>query len=316
VVTLNDIELAAELLRPHVHRTPILTSRTLNERAGNELLFKAENLQRIGAFKIRGAYNKISSLSAEERARGVIAHSSGNHAQGVALASRIFGIKAVIVMPENSVPGKLSATRGYGAEIVLCADSTDDRERVTAELVAKHGYVLIHPYNDPKLIAGQGTAALELCEDAAPLDALYVPVGGGGLIAGSAIAAKARFPKIKVIGVETEGADDCCRSFRAGAIVKIPRADTIADGMRTLSVGTLNFEVIQKYVDDVITIRDEEALAMMRFFFERMKIVVEPTGAVAPAAALANKAGFRGKRIAAIISGGNVDPSVMARALA
>jgi threonine dehydratase len=219
-------------------------------------------------------------------------------------------------MPENSVPGKLNATRAYGARVVLCADSTDDRERVTAELIAQHGYVLIHPYNDPQLIAGQGTAALELCEDSGPLDALYVPVGGGGLIAGSVIAAKARCPRIRVIGVETEGADDCYQSFRSGAIVKIPRAETIADGMRTLSVGTLNFEIIRSYVDDVITIRDEEALAMMRFFFERMKVVVEPTGAVAPAAALANKAGFRGKRVGAIISGGNVDPAVMARALA
>jgi threonine dehydratase len=316
MVTFSDIEAAAGLLRPHIHRTPVLRSRTLDALAGNELLLKAENLQRIGAFKIRGAYNKIASLTDAERARGVVAHSSGNHAQGVALASRLFGIRATIVMPENSVPGKVAATKGYGAEVIFCADSTDDRERVTAELIRERGAVLIHPYNDEKLIAGQGTAALELCEDAGSLDALYVPVGGGGLIAGSAIAAKHRFPGITVIGVETEGADDCCQSFRAGRIIKIPRADTIADGMRTLSVGTLNFEIIRRFVDDVITVRDEEVLAMMRFFFERMKVVVEPTGAVAPAAALANRAGFKGKRLGAIISGGNVDPAVMARALA
>ena len=316
MVTFSDIEAASRLLRPHVHRTPILRSRTLDSLVGNELMLKAENLQRIGAFKIRGAYNKIASLSGADRARGVIAHSSGNHAQGVALASRLFGIKATIVMPENSVPGKVAATKGYGAEVIFCADSTDDRERLTAELMSRHGFVLIHPYNDEKLIAGQGTAALELFEDSGSLDALYVPVGGGGLIAGSAIVAKHLSPNVKVIGVETAGADDCCQSFRAGKIVKIPRADTIADGMRTLSVGTLNFEIIQKYVDDVITVRDDDVLAMMRFFFERMKVVVEPTGAVAPAAALANALGFKGKKVGAIISGGNVDPAVMARALA
>ena len=315
MITIREVEAAARVLAGNIHRSPVLTSRTLDERAGNHLFLKAENFQRIGAFKIRGAYAKLSSLSAADRGRGVIAHSSGNHAQGVALASRLFGVRATVVMPENSVPAKVAATKAYGAEVVLCADSTDDRERVTAELMTRHGYVLIHPYDDAHLITGQGTAAMELCEDAGPLDVLYVPIGGGGLISGSAVAAKALCPNIRVIGVETEGANDCFQSFRTGRIVKIPRADTIADGMRTLSVGKLNFEIIRRYVDDVITIRDDEALAMMRFFFERMKVVVEPTGAVAPAAALANAAHFSGKRVGAIISGGNVDPAVMALAL-
>ena len=313
MVTFSDIEAASRVIAQHVHRTPLLTSATFDALTGNTTYFKAENLQRIGAFKIRGAYNKIASLSGEERSRGVIAHSSGNHAQGVALASRLFGIQATVVMPENSVRSKMEATKGYGAKVVLCADSTDDRERVTSELIARHGYVLIHPYNDEKLIAGQGTAALELFQDAADLDALFVPVGGGGLIAGCAVAAKHCSPSVKVIGVETEGANDCYQSFRAGRIIKIPSANTIADGMRTLSVGAINFEIIQRYVDDVVTVRDDDVLRMMKFFFERMKIVVEPTGAVAPAAVMSNALGLKGKRIGAVISGGNVDPALLTR---
>lgn len=315
MVSFSDIEAASRLLRPHIHRTPLLASRTLNALTGNEIIFKAENLQRIGAFKIRGAYAKIASLSTEERSRGVIAHSSGNHAQGVALASKIFGIRATIVMPHNSVTAKVEATKGYGAEVIFCEDSTDERERMTAALMEKHGSVLIHPYNDERLIAGQGTVALELFEDAKDLDVLLVPVGGGGLIAGCAVAAKHCSPGVRVIGVETEGANDCYQSFRARRIVKIDSANTIADGMRTLCVGTLNFEIIQRFVDDVVTVRDSDVLAMMRFFFERMKIVVEPTGAVAPAAAMANVLGLRGKKIGAVISGGNVDPALMRRVL-
>jgi threonine dehydratase len=314
-VTFSDIEAAAEVLRPVAHRTPLLSSRTFNELAGNEVYFKAENLQRVGAFKFRGAYNKIHSLTDAERANGVIAHSSGNHAQGVALAAKLHGLKAVVVMPHNSVAMKVDATRGYGAEVVPCPDSTDDRERVTADLVAKHGYTLIHPYNDPTLIAGQGTAAAEIRHDLADLDYLFVPVGGGGLISGCAIAAKSLFPGVKVIGVETEGANDAYQSFRAGKIVKIPKATTIADGMRTLSVGTLNFEIIRKYVDDVVTIPDSAIFPMMRFFLERMKILAEPTGAVAPAAMMTNVLNLKGKRIAAIVSGGNVDPAVLREAI-
>ncbi len=315
LVTFSDIEAAAEVLRPVAHRTPLLSSRTFNALTGNEVYFKAENFQRIGAFKFRGAYNKIHSLTAAELAKGVIAHSSGNHAQGVALASKLHGTRAVVVMPHNSVSMKVEGTKGYGAEVIFCEDSTDDRERVTAELIAKHGYSLIHPYNDPKLIAGQGTAAAEIRHDLKDLDYLFVPVGGGGLIAGCSIAAKNIFPNVKVIGVETEGADDAHQSFRAGKIVKIPKAVTIADGMRTLSVGALNFEIMKKYVDDVITIPDSAIFPMMRFFMERMKVVVEPTGAVAPAAVMTNRLDLKGKKIAALVSGGNVDPDTLKQAL-
>lgn len=315
MVTFSDIEAAAEVLRPVAHRTPLLSSRTFNELTGNEVYFKAENLQRVGAFKFRGAYNKIHSLTGAERSRGVIAHSSGNHAQGVALAAKLHGLKAVVVMPHNSVEMKVAATKGYGAEVVPCPDSTDDRERVTAELIAKHGYTLIHPYADPKLIAGQGTAAAEIRLDIADLDYLFVPVGGGGLVSGCAIAAKSLFPNVKVIGVETEGANDAYQSFRAGRIVKLAKANTIADGMRTLSVGALNFEIITKYVDDIVTIPDAAIFPMMRFFLERMKVLVEPTGAVAPAAVMTDVLGLKGKRVAAILSGGNVDPAVLKQAL-
>lgn len=315
MISIKDIEKAYSLLKPVVHKTPLLSSRTFNQLNGNEVYFKAENFQRIGAFKFRGAYNKVSSLTEEERKRGVVAHSSGNHAQGVALAAKLFGIKAVIVMPHDSVKSKVEATKEYGAEVIFCGTSTDDRERVTNELIQKFGYTLLHPYNDEKLIAGQGTAAYEAIQELKELDYLFVPVGGGGLISGCAIAAKSLCPTVKVIGVETEGANDCYRTFRQKKIVKIEKATTIADGMRTLSIGSLNFEIIMKYVDDVITIKDEDIYPMMKFFFERMKIVVEPTGAVAPAAIMKNALGLSGKKICAMISGGNVDPNVLQQML-
>jgi threonine dehydratase len=308
MITFSDIESAYNVLKPIVHSTPLLSSRTFNQSNGNTVYFKAENLQRIGAFKIRGAYNKISSLTEEERKRGVIAHSSGNHAQGVALSAKLFGIKATIVMPHDSVKSKIAATKGYGAELVLCGTTTNDRERATQELIDKYGYTLIHPYNDEKLIAGQGTMVLEIFQELKQIDYLLVPVGGGGLISGCAIAAKHLFPSVKVIGVETEGANDCYQSFRAKKIMSIEHVNTIADGMRTRSVGPINFEIIQRYVDDVITIKDEDIYPMMKFFFERMKIVVEPTGAVAPAAIMKNSLNIKGKHICAVISGGNVDP--------
>ncbi len=307
----SSIRSAYETLKPVVHKTPLLSSRTFNRMTGNEVYFKAENFQRIGAFKIRGAYNKIASLTDGQRSKGVVAHSSGNHAQGVALAAQMFGIKALIVMPHDSVKQKVEATRSYGAEVVFCGTATGDRERTTENLIQQCGYTLIHPYNDETLIAGQGTAALEISLDVTELDYLFVPVGGGGLISGCSIAAKHLFPKIKVIGVETEGANDCYRSFREGRIVTLEHVDTIADGMRTRSVGTVNFEIIRKYVDDVITISDDDIYPMMRFFFQRMKIVVEPTGAVAPAAVMRNALSLRGKKIAALISGGNVDPEFL-----
>ena len=311
MITFTDVERAYRTLKPVVHKTPLLSSRTFNDLAGNETYFKAENFQRVGAFKFRGAYNKISSLTEEERKRGVVAHSSGNHGQGVALASKIFGIKSVIVMPHNSVKSKVEATKDYGAEVIFCGLSTDDRERTTKDLIDKHGYTLIHPYNDEKLIAGQGTVALEIFSDLKDLDYLFVPIGGGGLISGCAIAAKHLCPNIKVIGVETEGANDCFQSFRTKTLVKLQSANTIADGMRTLSVGSLNYEIIMQYVDDVITIKDEDIYPMMKFFLERMKIIVEPTGAVAPAAVMKNILGLKGKKIVAVISGGNVDPAIL-----
>ncbi len=315
MTTFSDIERAYEALKLVVHKTPLLSSRSFNELATNEIYFKAENFQRVGAFKFRGAYSKIASLSAEERKRGVIAHSSGNHAQGVALASKIFGVKAVIIMPHNSVVSKVEATKGYGSEVVFCDVSTDEREKTTQELINKHGYMLIHPYDDEKLIAGQGTVGLEIFQDIKELNYLFVPIGGGGLISGCAIAAKHLCPSIKVIGVETDGANDCYQSFRAKKLIKLRAANTIADGMRTLSVGKLNFEIIMNYVDDVITIKDEDIYPMIKFFLERMKILVEPTGAVAPAAVMKNVLGLKGKKITAVISGGNVDTDVLKQIL-
>ena len=307
MITIDDIRRASDLLRGVAHRTPLLSSCTFNNETGNRVWFKAENLQRVGAFKFRGAYNKLASLTGDERRRGVLAHSSGNHAQGVALASRLFGVQATIVMPHNSVKSKVAATRDYGAAVVFCEDSTDERERVAAALIERHGYTLVHPYNDPLIIAGQGTVGLEVAEDLADLDYLFVPVGGGGLIAGCAVAVKQCCPSAKVIGVETEGANDAYQSFRQKTIVKLTKTDTIADGMRTLSVGTHTFEIIMQYVDDVITVRDADLAPMIRFFFERMKIVVEPTGAVAPAAVRRNALNVRDKKVCAVISGGNIE---------
>ncbi|MBI5021364.1 MAG: threonine/serine dehydratase [Ignavibacteriales bacterium] len=315
MINFSDIESAYRILKPVVHKTPLLSSRKFNEMVGNEVYFKAENFQRIGAFKFRGAYNKIALLTDAEQRRGVIAHSSGNHGQGVALASKLFGIKAVIVMPHNSVKSKVEATKNYGAEIVFCGLSTDDREKMTQEYIDKFGYTLIHPYDDERLIAGQGTVGLEIFQDVKELDYLFVPIGGGGLISGCSIAAKHFCPGIKVIGVETEGANDCYQSFRAKKLIKLPSVNTIADGMRTLSVGKHNFEIIMKYVDDVITIKDEDIYPMMKFYLERMKILVEPTGAVAPAAVMKNLSGLHKKKIAAVISGGNVDAEFIKQVL-
>ena len=302
-----DIEEARRVLNGVVHKTPLLTSRTFNERSGNTVFLKGEHLQRVGAFKIRGAYNKIASLKPEERRRGVVAHSSGNHAQGVALAARLLDVKATVVMPRNSVPAKVEATRAYGAEVVFCGDSSGDRERVARELQEQQGLAPVPPYDDDKIIAGQGTIVPEVFEEVQHLDYLFVPVGGGGLIAGNALAAKRLFPRIRVIGVETEAANDCAQSFRQKSIVRIDPPKTIADGMRTQSVGVRNFEIILRYVDDVVTVTDEQVIGTMKFLFERMKAVVEPTGAVAPAAVLYNVLGVHSSAVCAIISGGNVD---------
>jgi threonine ammonia-lyase medium form len=311
MITLADIERAYQIVQPVVHQTPLLSSRTLNGETGNDVFFKAENFQRVGAFKIRGAYNKIASLTLPERQRGVVAHSSGNHAQGVALAARLLGVRATIVMPKFAPPIKVAATRSYGAEIVFCEDSSDDRERVTAELQREYGFVPVPPYDDDEVIAGQGTVAVEIAKQIEHLEYLFVPIGGGGLISGCAVAAKHLFPGIQVVGVETEAASDCYQSFRQKRIVRIDPPATIADGMRTQSVGERNFQIIMKLVDDVVTVSEEQVMEMMRFFLQRMKIVVEPTGAVAPAAVFFNVKGISNKRICAIISGGNIDPALL-----
>jgi threonine dehydratase len=311
MITFADIEAAARVIHPVVHRTPLLTSATFDRHCGNTVFLKAENFQRIGAFKIRGAYNKIASLSAEEKRRGVVAHSSGNHAQGVALASALLGVRAVVVMPRNSPAIKVNATAQYGAEVIFCEDSSDDRERVAREWQQRHGLVLVPPFDDDKIIAGQGTATLEIGEELRPPDYLVVPIGGGGLIGGSAVAAKHLWPAVKVIGVETEPANDAQQSFRSGVIVRIAPPRTIADGMRTQALGDRNFEIIQRFVDDIVTVTDEQVIEMMRFFLQRMKVVVEPTGAVAPAAVYHNVLKCSGKTLCAIISGGNVDPAVL-----
>lgn len=315
MITYSDIEAAYRVVTPVVHKTPLLTSGTFDKHCGNRVFLKAENLQRIGAFKIRGAYNKIHSLSSDERKRGVVAHSSGNHAQGVALAARILGVKATIVMPKSAPPNKVAATKSYGAEVIFCEDSSDDRERVAKQLEKDRGLVPVPPYDDDKIIAGQGTATIEIAQDIEKLDYLFVPVGGGGIIAGNAIAAKQLFANIKVIGVETEAANDCYQTFRKKEIVRIDPPNTIADGMRTQSIGKRNFEIIMKYVDNVITVSDLQVVEMMKFLLERMKVVVEPTGAVAPAAVYHNVLGLSGKAVCAIISGGNIDPTFLKKIL-
>ncbi|MFH0991155.1 MAG: threonine/serine dehydratase [bacterium] len=315
MITYADIEAAYRLVRPIVHKTPILTSRIFNRHCGNEVFLKAENLQRIGAFKIRGAYNKLATLTPEERSRGVVAHSSGNHAQGVALAASLLGMKATVVMPKNSPPNKVAGAEAYGAEVVFCEDSSDERARIAKELEQRFNYVPVPPFDDDKIIAGQGTAMIEVAQDLQNLDYLFVPIGGGGLIGGNAIAAKALFPSIKVIGVETEPANDCQQSFRKKEIVKINPPDTIADGMRTQAVGKRNFEIILNYVDDVITVTDAQVIAMIKFFLERMKIVVEPTGAVAPAAIYHNILQLSEKKACAIISGGNINMELLKKLL-
>ncbi len=315
MITINDIRKAKALVGPVVHRTPLLRSSLLDKKGGTSVYLKAENLQRVGAFKIRGAYTKIASLTPDERRRGVVAHSSGNHAQGTALAARLLGVSATIVMPRNSPEVKLNATREYGATVILCEDSSDDRERVASEIAQREGRVAVPPFDDEMIIAGQGTAGLEVMEEMPTLDCLVVPVGGGGLISGCAIAAKETNPGIRVIGVETEPANDAQRSLRSGSIVKITPPATIADGMRTQAIGKRNFEIMRRYVDDIVTVTDDEVRETMRFLLLRMKTLAEPTGAVAPAAVLFRKLPFQPKSVCAVISGGNVAPAFLSSLL-
>jgi len=316
-LSLDDVRAAAERLSGIAHRTPVLTSRTLDERTGSTAFLKAECLQRGGAFKFRGAYNMISSLGPEERERGVVAYSSGNHAQAVSLAARLLGTSATILMPADTPPAKLEATPGYGAEIVTYDRYTEDREALGAALAAERGgLALVPPYEHPLIMAGQGTAALELLEDVPGLDALLVPVGGGGLIAGCATAAKALRPGIRVIGVEPEAGDDTRRSLEAGERVRIPVPRTIADGQQADIPGELTFAVNRQVVDTIVTVSDAEILDAMAFLFDRMKLVTEPSGASAAAALLAGRAEAGGARVGVIISGGNVGAARFAELMA
>jgi threo-3-hydroxy-L-aspartate ammonia-lyase len=306
VVGIQDVRAAAGRLQGVAHRTPVLTSRTVDERAGATVLAKAECFQRGGAFKFRGAYNAITSLDPATRARGVLTYSSGNHAQAIALAARLHGVPATIVMPSDAPPAKAAATAGYGAELIRYDRYAQDREELGRALADARGLTLIPPYDHPDVIAGQGTVALELVEDAGPLDVLVVCVGGGGLIAGCATAATA-VGTARVIGVEPAAGDDVRQSLRAGHRVTIPVPRTIADGQQTTSPGELNFPIIQRLVEDVVTVTDAEIVATMVLAFERMKVVLEPSGASALAAVLnGHVPDVAGKRVGVTLSGGNV----------
>jgi len=316
MISLDDVRAAARRIDGVAHRTPVLTSRALDEATGAKVLLKAENLQRGGAFKFRGAYNAVASLTAAERERGVATVSSGNHAQALALAARLHGARAVILMPEDSPAGKLAATEGHGAEVIRFDRYAQDREALLAELVAERGLVPVHPYDDERVMAGQGTVALELIEDAGPVDLLLVCVGGGGLISGCATAAKAMIGGVRVIGVEPEAGDDVKRSLAAGERVRIPVPRTIADGQQLPTPGERPFEVIRERVDDVVLASDPEIVDAMRFLFERVKTVAEPSGACALAALLAGRVpDARGLRIGVTISGGNVSAARFAELL-
>jgi threonine dehydratase len=307
MVTFDDVARAAERLSGVAHRTPVMTSRTLNDRLDAALFLKCENLQRVGAFKFRGAYNAISRLSPEERQRGVLTYSSGNHAQATALSSRLLGVSATIVMPENAPVAKLRATRGYGATVVPYDPAKVAREDVAEELRRKGDLVLIPPYDHADVIAGQGTAGKELLEDVNDLDLLLVCCGGGGLLSGCALSARRLRPGCRVVGVEPEAADDATRSFRTGTLHTVHNPPTIADGARTPSLGRLTFPLVRENVDDMVTVSDDDLIRAMRFAWERMKLVVEPTGVLALAAAMAGKVDVRGQRVGVLISGGNVD---------
>ncbi|MEZ4699556.1 MAG: threo-3-hydroxy-L-aspartate ammonia-lyase [Rhodothermales bacterium] len=312
-VRFDDIRDAAARIAGVAHRTPVLTSSTLDSRLGARVFVKCENFQRAGAFKFRGAYNALARLDAGQRARGVLAFSSGNHAQAVALAGRALGIPATIIMPNDAPSVKRRATEGYGAEVIAYDPARESRETLAGCIAEERGLTLIPPYNHPDVIAGQGTVALELFEDVPDLDALVVCCGGGGLLSGSAIAARAMAPACSVVGVEPEAGDDACRSFRTGTLQTVSHPDTIADGARTPSLGTFTFPIVLRCVDDMVSVPDTALVEAMRFLWERMKIVVEPTGALALAGLLAGRLPAQGRRIGVIVSGGNIDLSAAGR---
>jgi threonine dehydratase len=303
----SDVRAAAERIRGHAHRTPVITSRTVDEELGASVFFKCENLQRMGAFKFRGAFNALSRFDERQRRAGVVAFSSGNHAQAIALSARILGIPATIVMPQDAPEAKIAATRGYGGNVVLYDRYREDREQIGRDLAQRHGMTLIPPYNHADVIAGQGTAALELFEEVGALDALFVPLGGGGLLSGSALAARELAPDCKLYGVEPATGNDAQQSFRSGSIVHIDTPQTIADGAQTQHLGDITFAIIRRDVDDVLTASDAELVDCMRFAAARMKLVFEPTGCLGFAAARRMRDALAGKRVGVIVSGGNVD---------
>lgn len=315
MLTLEMIQEAAARIRGRVHRTPVVTSRSFNEATGKEVFFKCENLQRAGAFKIRGASNKILSLSDEEKQRGVAAFSSGNHAQAVALASREAGIRAVIAMPDDAPKAKVAATRGYGAEIVFYDRLKQDREQVAIEIAERDGRVMVPPYDDYLILAGQATCGLELIEEVPDLDCLLAPCSGGGLFAGVSTAVKALRPQVRCFPVEPDTADDTRQSFKKGERVSIPPPPTIADGLRVQSPGTLTFPILQKTAEDVLVVSDEEIIETTKFFLFRMKLLVEPSGAAAAAAVFAGKLPADTKRIGVVVSGGNIDAELLSQFL-
>jgi threonine dehydratase len=314
--TFADIESAARQIAGAAHITPVATSRSVNQRTGADVYFKCENLQRAGAFKFRGAYNALSRLTPDERTRGVVTFSSGNHAQAIALAGQVLGIPRVIVMPSDAPAVKRIATEGYGGEVVLYDRDREDREAIGKQLAQERGLTLIPPYDHPHIIAGQGTAARELIEEVGELDLLFVPCGGGGLLSGSAIAARAMAPGCRVIGVEPAAGDDALRSFRTRTLQTVANPKTVADGARTPSLGSLTFPLVLQHVSDMASVDDATLLRTMFYLWERLKLVVEPTGALGAAAALEGTTGIRGKRVGVVLSGGNVDLSQVAQWLA
>jgi threo-3-hydroxy-L-aspartate ammonia-lyase len=312
MLTFNDILQARERLQGVAHRTPVVHSTQFNAAAGCEVFFKCENLQRAGAFKFRGAYNKLASLSEDERRRGVLAYSSGNHAQATALAARLFGVPAVIVMPLDAPQIKVAATREYGAEVIFYDRYRESRENTGDRVCRERGLTLVPPFDDYQIMAGQGTAALELMEEARDLDFLLVPTSGNGLLAGCAVAAKHLRPEIRIFGVEPEAGDDTWQSMRKGERVEIEVPRTIADGLQVTTPGKLTFPITQQRVEDILLVSDDEMIETIRFILERMKLLAEPSGAAAAAAVRHRKADFTGRRVGVILSGGNVDPARLA----
>ncbi len=314
--TFTDVLNAAERLQGIAHKTPVLQSSTLNAQMQAEVFIKCENFQRMGAFKFRGGYNALAKLNAPQKQAGVVAYSSGNHAQAIALSARILNMPATIFMPHDAAPSKLAATQGYGAQVIGYDRYSEDASALAAKLAQDRGMTFIPPFDHPDVLAGQGTAALELFEEVGELDALFVCLGGGGLLSGSALAAKAKSPLCKIYGVEPEAGNDVQQSFRQGERVKIPTPITIADGAQTPMVGAITFELIKQWVDDIHTVSDAQLIEVMRFYAERMKMIVEPTGCLSLAAALQARDSLKGQRVGVIISGGNIDLARFAQLLA